>query len=50
MTAKKIRHLPVFDNDKLVGIVSVGDILKSVIDYQKYSIDQMEKYVSGRMY
>ena len=46
MTAKRIRHLPVIDNDQLVGMVSIGDIVNKVIESQKYSIEQLEKYIS----
>ena len=49
MTAKRIRHLPVIDNDQLVGMVSIGDIVNKVIESQKYSIDQLEKYISGQL-
>ena len=44
MTDKHIRHLPVLQEDKLVGIVSIGDLVKAVIDEQKKTIDKLEKY------
>ena len=47
MTAKRVRHLPVLQDEKLVGIVSVGDLVKSVIDQQSTTIDQLERYVRG---
>ena len=47
MTAKRVRHLPVLENDQLTGIVTIGDVVKSVIAEQKLTIDQLEKYVSG---
>ena len=47
MTEKKVRHLPVFDGSKLVGIVSVGDVLKEVISDQKFMIDQLSRYITG---
>lgn len=47
MTEKRIRHLPVLDDGKLVGMVSIGDLVKSVIDEQKSTIDQLVGYVSG---
>lgn len=47
MTDKRIRHLPVLDDGKLVGLVSIGDLVKSVIDEQKSTIDQLVDYVSG---
>lgn len=47
MTEKKIRHLPVYDDGELVGIVSVGDVLKEVISEQKFVIDQLVRYITG---
>jgi len=47
MTEKKIRHLPVLDNGKLVGIISIGDVVKSVIDQQKSEIDGLRNYITG---
>lgn len=47
MTEKRIRHLPIIENDKLVGLVSIGDLVKSVIDQQQSTIDQLVTYVSG---
>lgn len=47
MTAKAVRHLPVLDHKKLVGIVSIGDLVKCVIADQKFTIEQLEHYVQG---
>lgn len=47
MTEKRVRHLPVLDDGKLVGIVSIGDLVKSIIDQQKFTIDEMLHYISG---
>jgi len=43
---RRIRHLPVLDNDKLVGMVSVGDVVKEIIKEQKYTIEQLENHLS----
>lgn len=47
MTSKFIRHLPVIENDKLVGLVSIGDVVKYIIEEQKFIIENMEHYISG---
>ncbi|NQV98566.1 MAG: CBS domain-containing protein [Rhodospirillales bacterium] len=45
MTDKKVRHLPVMDGGKLVGIVSIGDLVKNKIADQEFAIDQLEQYI-----
>ncbi len=45
MSAKHVRHLPVMENDRLIGIVTIGDLVKSLIDEQKVVIDHLEKYI-----
>jgi CBS domain-containing protein len=47
MTDKRIRHLPVLDNEKLVGVISIGDVVKSVIENQKVEIDSLRDYIAG---
>jgi CBS domain-containing protein len=47
MTVKKIRHLPVLNGDDLAGIISIGDVVKSVIDHQKIEIDFLKSYIAG---
>lgn len=48
MTGKHVRHLPVFDQEKFVGIISIGDVVKSIISKQEMLIDQLSNYISGR--
>jgi|TARA_B100000959_G_scaffold199718_1_gene208959 CBS domain-containing protein len=43
----KVRHLPVMDGDRVIGMVSMGDLVKSIIDEQKFVIDQLEQYIRG---
>ena len=47
MIDKNIRHLPVYENGKLLGVISVRDVLKEVVDYQQFMIAQLEHYISG---
>ena len=47
MIDKNIRHLPVFENNRLLGLISVRDVLKEVVDYQQFMITQLEHYISG---
>ena len=47
MTAKAVRHLPVLEHDKVIGLVSIGDMVKSVIADQKFIIEQLEHYIQG---
>ncbi len=47
MTDKHIRHLPVLDEEKLVGMISIGDLVKSIIADQKFTIEQLEHFIRG---
>ncbi len=47
MIDKNIRHLPVYDDGKLTGLISVRDALKELVDYQKFMINQLEHYITG---
>ena len=47
MTDRKVRHLPVLENKHLVGIVSIGDVLKEIVSDQQYMIEQLNRYITG---
>jgi CBS domain-containing protein len=47
MTDKRVRHLPVMQGDKLIGIISIGDIVKGIISTKEFIIEQLEKYIKG---
>ena len=47
MTAKAVRHLPVLENKSVIGIVSIGDLVKAIIDEQQFVIEQLESYIHG---
>ncbi|MCL4475161.1 MAG: CBS domain-containing protein [Nitrospirae bacterium] len=47
MTSKQIRHLPVLNRDRLVGIITLGDVVKRIISEQEFTIHELEKYVKG---
>jgi len=47
MIDKNIRHLPVYENSELIGIISARDALREMVDYQKFMIEQLEHYITG---
>ena len=47
VTEKRIRHLPVLENGKLIGLISIGDLVKSIITEQQFIIEQLERYIKG---
>ena len=47
MTENRVRHLPVLDDGKLIGLVSIGDLVKDIISEQQFIIEQLEHYIAG---
>ena len=50
MTEKKVRHLPVLKDDRLIGMISIGDVVKATIAQQEFIIGQLEEYIRGTPY
>ncbi len=50
MSDKRIRHLPVMENNQLIGLVSIGDVVKSIINEQEIVIDELYNYINGVYY
>ena len=48
MTENRLRHLPVMSGGKLIGLISIGDLVKDIISAQKFIIEQLEHYISGQ--
>ena len=47
MTEHRLRHLPIMEGDQLLGLISIGDLVKDIISEQRYVIRQLEQYISG---
>jgi CBS domain-containing protein len=47
MTEKHVRHLPVLENNTLIGLVSIGDVVKQIISDKNFRIKELERYISG---
>lgn len=48
MTHNRVRHLPVLENGRLIGIISIGDIVKAIIEHKEEIIEQLKDYISGK--
>lgn len=48
MIEKKIRHLPVYEDEKLRGLISIGDVVKALLDHKEFTIEQLEQYITNR--
>ena len=47
MTHRRIRHLPVVEHGRMVGVISIGDLVRAVIEEQEHTIEQLERFISG---
>ncbi len=47
ITDKRVRHLPIIEQDQVIGVISIGDLVKSIIAEQQFVIEQLEHYISG---
>ena len=48
MTEKRVRHLPVVEENEIIGVISIGDLVESIIANQEFMINQLESYISGK--
>ena len=46
MTERHVRHLPVVEQDRLVGLVSIGDVVRAVVDLQQFTISSLQRYIA----
>ncbi|HEY1035301.1 MAG TPA: CBS domain-containing protein, partial [Pseudoxanthomonas sp.] len=47
VTTHRIRHLPVSEGDAIIGVISIGDLVKAVIEDQQVELDQLQRYIAG---
>jgi CBS domain-containing protein len=48
MTEKRIRHLPVYEGEELVGVISIGDVVKALISEHEFVIEKLVRFITGR--
>ena len=48
MTDKRVRHLPVVQEERVIGIISIGDVVKGIIDHKEFIIQELQKYIKGQ--
>jgi CBS domain-containing protein len=49
MTENRVRHLPVFEDSELIGLISIGDVVKAIVHEKEFVIDQLEHYIAGSL-
>ena len=47
MTEKRIRHLPVVEQERLIGVISIGDVVRAVVDEQRFTISSLQRYITS---